>query len=78
MAPDLLEVSIGLESMFRVVRHYYLLSKKQGPLALSQLQMNLPSIMEEAKAYYSATEAFLSGKTVGDGVRPGIIRTVSS
>jgi len=68
---DLLEVTIGLQSMFRVVRHYYLLSKKQGgPLALAQLQMNLPSIMEEAEAYNSATEAFSSGKVVGDGIGP--------
>jgi hypothetical protein len=55
---NLLEVSIGLESMFRVVRHYYLQSKKQGGLmALAQLQMSLPSIMEEAEAYNSAIEA---------------------
>jgi hypothetical protein len=68
---DLLEVSMGLQSMFRVVRHYYLLSKKQGGLlALAQLQMNLPSIMEEAEAYDSATEAFSSGKAVGDGIGP--------
>jgi hypothetical protein len=68
---NLLEVSIGLESMFRVVRHYYLQSKKQGGLmALAQLQMSLPLIMEEAEAYNSAIEAFATGKAVGDGIGP--------
>jgi hypothetical protein len=66
---NLLEVSISLESMFRVVRHYYLQSKKQGGLvALTQLQMSLPTIMEEAEAYNSAIEAFAEGRAVGDGI----------
>jgi len=68
---NLLEVSIGLESMFRVVRHYYLQSKKQGGLmAFAQLQMSLPLIMEEAEAYNSAIEAFATGKAIGDGIGP--------
>ena len=75
---NLLEVSIGLESMFRVVRHYYLQSKKQGMLmALAQLQMSLPIIMEEAEAYNSAIEAFATGKTVGDGIGPLVARRFS-
>jgi hypothetical protein len=68
---NLLEVSISLDLMYRVVRHYYLQSKKQGGiLALAQLQMNLPMIMEEAEAYNSAVDAFAAGKTIGDGVGP--------
>ena len=60
---NLLEVLISLESMFRVVRHYYLESKRQGGLiALTQLQMSLPTIMEEAEAYNSAVDAFRLGK----------------
>ncbi len=66
---NLLEVSIGLDTMFRVVRHYYLLARKQGGLlALAQLQMALPTIMEEAEAYHAAIDAFTEGKPVGDGV----------
>ncbi|TMI27031.1 DUF1512 domain-containing protein [Candidatus Bathyarchaeota archaeon] len=66
-----LEVSIGLDTMFRVVRHYYLLAKKQGGiLALAQLQMALPTIMEEAEAYSAAIDAFATGKPIGDGAGP--------
>ena len=68
---NLLEVSIGLDTMFRVVRHYYVLaSKKGGMLASVLLQINLPSIMEEAEAYNAAIDAFAKGKTVGDGIGP--------
>jgi hypothetical protein len=68
---NLLEVSIGLDAMFRVVRHYYLQSKKQGGLLpMAQLQMNLPAIMEQAEAYSSAVEAFATGKPIGDGIGP--------
>ncbi len=66
-----LEVSIGLDTMYRVVRHYYLLARKQGGLlALAQLQMALPTIMEEAEAYSAAVHAFARGTPVGDGVGP--------
>ncbi len=68
---NLLEVSIDLDTMFRVVRHYYLQSKKQGGvMALAQLQMSLPTIMEEAEAYKAAIDAFAQGKPVGDGIGP--------
>jgi hypothetical protein len=68
---NLLEVSIGLDAMFRVVRHYYLQSKKKGGiLALTQLQMSMPTIMEEAEAYNAAIGAFAKGKPVGDGIGP--------
>jgi hypothetical protein len=66
---NLLEVSIGLDTMFRIVRHYYLLARKQGGmLALAQLQMALPTIMQEAEAYQAAVDAFAKGEPVGDGV----------
>jgi hypothetical protein len=62
---NLLEVTIGLESMFCVVRHYYLQCKKQGWLMPpAQLQMDFPIIMEEAEAYNSAIEAFATGARV--------------
>ncbi len=68
---NLLEVSIGLDTMFRVVRHYYVLaSKPGGTLASVQLQLSLPSIMEEAEAYNAAIDAFARSKTVGDGIGP--------
>jgi hypothetical protein len=75
---NLLEVSISLDAMYRVVRHYYLQSKRQGGLlALAQLQMSLPTIMEEAEAYNSAVDAFAAGKPIGDGVGPLVAKQFS-
>jgi hypothetical protein len=69
-----MEISIGLDQMFRVVRHFYLLAKKQGGIiALYQLQMALPTIMEEAEAYSSAIDAFAKGTPIGDGVGPLVV-----
>ena len=73
---NLLEVLISLGNMFRVVRHYYLESKRQGGLmALTQLQMSLPGIMEEAEAYNSAVDAFASGQPIGDGIGPLVAKS---
>jgi hypothetical protein len=73
---NLLEVLISLGNMFRVVRHYYLESKRQGGLmALAQLQMSLPAIMEEAEAYNSAVGAFASGQAIGDGIGPLVAKS---
>ena len=66
-----MEISIGLDQMYRVVRHFYLLARKQGGiLALYQLQMAMPQIMEEAEAYNAAIDAFAKGEPIGDGVGP--------
>jgi hypothetical protein len=66
-----MEISIGLDQMYRVVRHFYLLARKQGGiLALYQLQMAMPQIMEEAEAYHAAIDAFAKGQPIGDGVGP--------
>src|SRR5437870_11568586 len=66
-----MEISIGLDQMYRGVRHFYLLAKKQGGLmALAQLQMAMPSIIQEAEAYSSAIDAFAQGKPIGDGIGP--------
>ena len=68
-----MEISIGLDQMYRVVRHFYLLARKQGGiLALYQLQMAMPQIMEEAEAYSSAIDAFEKGQPIGDGIGPMI------
>jgi hypothetical protein len=68
-----MEISIGLDQMYRVVRHFYLLARKQGGiLALYQLQMAMPQIMEEAEAYHAAIDAFAKGQPIGDGVGPMI------
>jgi len=65
---NLLEAAQALNTLYRVVRHYYLLGKKDGTLySTVQVQMQLPTIMEEAEAYLSFLDAFKQGKPVGDG-----------
>jgi len=66
---NLLEAAQALNTLYRVVRHYYLLGKKDGTLySTVQVQMQLPTIMEEAEAYLSFLDAFKQGTPVGDGV----------
>lgn len=67
----MVEATMALEIIYKVIRHYYLLAKKMGNLMLVvQLQMILPLIYNEAKAYLSAIFAFKSGAPVGDGIGP--------
>lgn len=64
-----LEAAIALNIVYRLVRHYYLLSKKtRSILYIAQLQMLLPEILRVSRAYYSALKAFADGKVIGDGI----------
>lgn len=66
---NLVEAAQALNTMYRVVRHYYLLGKKTGGLYTAmQIQMQLPIIMEEAEAYVSFLGAFKNSKPIGDGI----------
>jgi hypothetical protein len=68
---NLLEVALGLNTMYRVVRHFYLSGKKLGNLiAVVQLQLALPLIMDAAEAYHASLPAFAEGRTIGDGLGP--------
>ena len=63
-----LEISLGLNLIYRVVRHFYLLGKKTMNLyTIMQIQMSLPMIMRMAKAYSGASGAFAQGQPIGDG-----------
>ncbi|MGD8505260.1 MAG: DUF1512 domain-containing protein [Candidatus Bathyarchaeota archaeon] len=66
---NLVEVTRALNTIYRVVRHYYLSGKKTGTVYTTmQIHMQLPRIMEEAQAYVSFLDAFKQGKPIGDGV----------
>ncbi len=68
---NLVEASLVLNTIYRIVRHFYLLGKKTSSFYLVlQLQMLLPLIMQEAEALVGATEAFAKGQPIGDGVGP--------
>jgi hypothetical protein len=66
---NLVESAQALNTIYRAVRHYYLLGKKTGTIySTMQIQMQLPMIMEEAEAYVSFLDAFKEGKPIGDGI----------
>lgn len=68
---NLFEASHGLNMMFKIVRHFYLVAKKtHSPMSIVMLQMNLPWIMEQAEAYHASLDAFAEGRSIGDGVGP--------
>jgi len=66
---NLVEISRGIHTLYRVVRHYYLLGKKTANIYLVlQIQMVMPQLMEIADAYRQASIAFAEGQPIGDGV----------
>lgn len=71
---NLVESSLALNTIYRIVRHFYLLSKKTSSFYLIlQLQMILPLIMQHAEALIGASKAFAKGQPIGDGVGPLIV-----
>lgn len=71
------EITIGLNNLYKIARHFYLLGNKPGgSLSVMQLQMMMPQIMETAEAYDSALEAFVVSKIVGDGFGPLVASTL--
>jgi len=68
---NLLEAALALNVIYKVIRHYYLLGKKTfSYYIILQLQMLLPLVIREAKAYAGALTAFFHGQPIGDGVGP--------
>jgi len=68
---NLVEGSLALNTIFRIVRHFYLLGRKtQSFYLILQLQMILPLVMQEAEALVGATKAFAQGQPIGDGIGP--------
>ncbi|HDJ66717.1 MAG TPA: DUF1512 domain-containing protein, partial [Nitrososphaeria archaeon] len=66
---NLVEVARGLDYIYRIIRHYYLLGKKTSNIYIVlQVQMILPQVMEIANAYRQASYAFARGQPIGDGV----------
>lgn len=68
-----LEMMLGcaaaLNIIYKIIRHYYLLGKKTMSLySIMQVQMILPMLLIEAKAYASALKAISQGQPIGDGV----------
>jgi hypothetical protein len=66
-----LEAAMALNYIYKIVRHFYIQSKKTMSLyVIMQLQMVLPLVMKEAEAYSAALTAFSFGQPIGDSVGP--------
>lgn len=71
---NLVEASLALNTIFRIVRHFYLLGKRTSSFyIILQLQMILPLVMQEAEALMGATKAFALGQPIGDGIGPLVV-----
>lgn len=63
-----LEVALGLNTIYRIVNHFYHLGKKTMSLyVIMQIQMQLPLVLQMAEAYSAAVKAFAEGQPIGDG-----------
>ncbi|GBC68431.1 hypothetical protein HRbin01_00113 [archaeon HR01] len=66
---NLVEIARGINTLYRVVRHYYLLGKKTSNIYLVlQIQMIMPQLVEIAEAYRMASVAFSQGQPIGDSI----------
>ncbi len=68
---DVIEAATAVNYIYKVIRHYLLLGKKTKSLMVFvQLDMQLPMIMKQAEAYYTAQRTFAAAKPIGDGLGP--------
>ena len=66
---NLVEASLVLNTVYRILRHFYLLGKKTSSFYIVlQLQMLIPLIMQQAEALVDAAKAFSKGQPIGDGI----------
>ncbi len=71
---NLVEGALGLNTIYRIIRHFYLLGKRTSSFyIILQLQMILPLVMQEAEALVGACKAFSQGQPIGDGIGPMIV-----
>lgn len=70
-AETLLEVVSVLRILNKLIRHYLELGIKYNNwILMMQLAIQMPEIVEVAKAYANSVDAFSSGVPIGDGVGP--------
>lgn len=68
---NLVEVTSSLTVIYKVVRHYYLTSRRtRSYFTLVQLQASLPQISEMAEALRSSVDSIAKAQPIGDGLGP--------
>ncbi len=68
-AQNMVEIASSLTTIYKVVRHFYLTSRKtRSYFTLVQLQASMPQIMEMADALSAATRSIAKAQPIGDGL----------
>ena len=71
---NLLEATMAIDFIYRLIRHYLILGKKsKSMILLVQISYQMGLIMNMAKAYYHAAKAFSEGSPIGDGLGPLVV-----
>ena len=71
---NLVEATMAIDSIYRLIRHFLILGKKsKSMILLLQISMQLGLIISMAKAYYHAAKAFAEGSPIGDGLGPLVV-----
>lgn len=73
---NLIEAAMAVDSVYRVVRHFFIQGKKSGSLILvMQIAMQIKIIQQMAEAYVKAAKAFYYGQPIGDALGPQVAAT---
>ncbi|MGQ4875100.1 MAG: DUF1512 family protein [Promethearchaeia archaeon] len=80
---NLLEATMAVNFIYRLVKHFLILGKKsKSMILLLQISMQLSIILGLAKAYFYAAKAFAEGAPIGDALGPMVagrfVRDVSN
>lgn len=71
---NLVEATMAIDSIYRLIRHFLILGKKsKSMILLLQISMQLGLILSMAKAYYYAAKSFAEGSPIGDGLGPLVV-----
>lgn len=70
---NLVEAATAVDSVYRLVRHFFIQGKKSSSLMLvMQIAMQLKLIEQMAEAYVKAAKAFYYGQPIGDALGPQV------
>ncbi|MBY9007219.1 MAG: DUF1512 family protein [Candidatus Lokiarchaeota archaeon] len=71
---NLLEASMAVDMIYRLIKHYLIMGKKsKSMILLMSISMQLTLIMAMAKSYYNAAKAFAEGSPIGDALGPMVV-----
>ncbi|MBD3188191.1 DUF1512 domain-containing protein [Candidatus Bathyarchaeota archaeon] len=74
---NLIEAALAVDSVYRIVRHFYVQGKKTKSLIfVMQIAMQIKIIEQMVDAYAKASKAFYHGQPIGDALGPQVAATL--